>query len=181
MVTRLDTSIRLQEPGIATLARNHPHFIQKTAQTQVHLDQHHLCAALRPAHPSIHAYHMIWHACTKVGHKSTKAGQRPRSLHVQHILPRVPVQWLLQALLVQCVSNEADAARQHKQAVEVTHCDDVIHLLLSEAAAARQQVQEQRCTAIKHTQRRHTHRRSGDERAQVHPCTRSNLELPESE
>jgi hypothetical protein len=59
----------------------------------------------------------------------------------------VPVQRLLQALLVQRVANQSDAARQHKQAVQVANADDVIHLLLAEAAAAVQQVQEQRADA----------------------------------
>jgi hypothetical protein len=64
----------------------------------------------------------------------------------------VPVQRLLQALLVQRMPNEADAARQHEQSIEVAHADDVVHLLLAEAAAAVQQVQEECSDASVHVE-----------------------------
>ena len=48
-------------------------------------------------------------------------GGRPRE--VRNVVPRVAVQALLQALLINVVSDEARRAAQHKQCVERTHTD----------------------------------------------------------
>lgn len=47
-----------------------------------------------------------------------------------HSVPRVAVQGLLEAFLVEGVAYEADGARQHKQAVQVADLHDVLDLRL---------------------------------------------------
>lgn len=51
-------------------------------------------------------------------------------LGIENHVPRVPVQALLQALLVQGVANEANAPGQHEQTIEVADLDDVFDLSL---------------------------------------------------
>ena len=48
-----------------------------------------------------------------------------------HLIPGVAVQPLLEALLVQRMANEANGARQHKEAIQVADLDDVLDLSLS--------------------------------------------------
>ena len=55
-------------------------------------------------------------------------------LGVEDGIPRVSVERLLQALLVQCMTDEADGPRQHKKAVQVADLHNVLDLSLSNAS-----------------------------------------------
>ena len=44
----------------------------------------------------------------------------------------VTVQWLLQPLLIKCVSNQTDGASKNKEAIEITNLNNLVYLLLSE-------------------------------------------------
>ena len=52
-------------------------------------------------------------------------------LDVQHGLPGVPVEALLQALLIERMANEADRPGQHEEAVQVADLDDLLDLRLA--------------------------------------------------
>lgn len=56
----------------------------------------------------------------------------PPARHSQHVLPGVAVQRLLQPLLVECVADEADGARQHKEAVQIADLDHLGPLVFVE-------------------------------------------------
>ncbi len=45
-----------------------------------------------------------------------------------HLVPGMAVKTLLEALLIQCMANETNGARQHEQAIEVANLDDVLDL-----------------------------------------------------
>lgn len=47
-----------------------------------------------------------------------------------YLIPRVAVQWLLEALLVERMANKPNGSRQHKQAVQISNLDDVLDLSL---------------------------------------------------
>lgn len=57
-------------------------------------------------------------------------------LDIQHSLPGVAVQALLQALLVQRMPDQPDRARQHEQAIQVADLDDLLDLSLQAPVGA---------------------------------------------
>ena len=51
-------------------------------------------------------------------------------LRIKDLIPRMPVQWLLKTLLIQCMSNQPNGASQDKEAIQVANLDDVCDLRL---------------------------------------------------
>lgn len=67
--------------------------------------------------------------------------QAPRA-DLRDVVPRVAVEGLLEALLVEEVADEADGASEHEEAVEAAVVDQLVGLLLREGAARAQHVHE---------------------------------------
>ena len=51
-------------------------------------------------------------------------------LCIEDLIPRMPVQWLLKTLLIQCMSNQPNGTSQDKEAIQVANLDDVCDLRL---------------------------------------------------
>mmetsp|Transcript_7913 Transcript_7913/g.23316 ORF Transcript_7913/g.23316 Transcript_7913/m.23316 type:complete len:203 (+) Transcript_7913:2218-2826(+) len=69
---------------------------------------------------------------------------------IQNVFPGVPVERLLQACLVQCMPDEADAPGQDEETVEVSHSNNVFNLRLGEHGRGVEKIQEQCADATVH-------------------------------
>mmetsp|Transcript_10085 Transcript_10085/g.25813 ORF Transcript_10085/g.25813 Transcript_10085/m.25813 type:complete len:313 (+) Transcript_10085:195-1133(+) len=71
---------------------------------------------------------------------------------VEHIFPWVPVQRLLQPLLVQRMSDQANGAGKHEEAVEVSNVDDALDVIRREMPARGEKIEEEGADAAVNVQ-----------------------------
>jgi len=91
-----------------------------------------------------HAHELAGCACAAARNGGAASEwRRARVLaHVANVVPRVAVERLLEALLVEVVADEADRAAEDKEAVQHTALDVLVRLVAREGARAAEQVYE---------------------------------------